>query len=164
MRCVFSGMFFPAWRRCVFSGAHTYLLWVDFGHFMSAESDLGWFLTDPLFAFLFLNTPCRKGGWVRARPLHGRVKKIQFFEDFFNTLEAISYTHFVAKDSDSDSKIEELQRVDQPTNCANWLASPRLKPSPPQPTNCANWLAQQQLGPISVGMNFPSPTYGSWYL
>ena len=59
---------------------------------------------------------------VRARPLHGRVKKIQFFEDFtyfFNTLEAISYTHFVAKDSDSDSKIEELQRVDQPTNCAN---------------------------------------------
>ena len=45
---------------------------------------------------------------VRARPLHGRVKKIQFFEDFFNTLEAISYTHFVAKDSDSDSKIEEL--------------------------------------------------------
>ena len=56
---------------------------------------------------------------VRARPLHGRVKKIQFFEDLFNTLEAISYTHFVAKDSDSDSKIEELQRVDQPTNCAN---------------------------------------------
>ena len=46
-------------------------------------------------------------------------KKIPFFEDFFNTLEAISYTHFVAKDSDSDSKIEELQRVDQPTNCAN---------------------------------------------
>ena len=56
---------------------------------------------------------------VRARPLHGRVKKIQFFEDFFNTLEAISYTHFVAKDSDSDSEIGELQRVDQPTNCAN---------------------------------------------
>ena len=43
-----------------------------------------------------------------AHTRYGRVKEIRFFEDFFNTLEAISYTHFVAKDSDSDSKIEEL--------------------------------------------------------
>jgi hypothetical protein len=86
---------------------------------MSAESDLGWFLTDPLFCFSFLKHSMPKRGLSSRTTVTWTSQKIQFFEDFFNTLEAISYTHFVAKDSDSDSKIEELQRVDQPTNCAN---------------------------------------------
>ena len=52
--------------------ALTYLLWVDF---MSAESDLGWFLTDPLFCFLSLKNLLQFWG-------SGRVTSfLQFFTE-----------------------------------------------------------------------------------